>query len=154
MRTIVFYIIFIFSISCQANPEPELNVIDKSGNVYTYSIEELQSLPQKEVITVLPWFEGDNTFSGFLLTDLLKKNKITMPEMVTILALNDYKVTISKSDIIKYEPIIALKMSGEYMNVKNKGPFWLIFSLSDFKEIDTLEYHAKMIWQIKEIYLN
>ncbi|WP_039981800.1 hypothetical protein [Vibrio sagamiensis] len=138
---------------CNANQAFELKVYDRKGIVYTFTIDELQSLPRKELKTALPWLEGENVFSGFTLPDLLKENGLSMPTMVNIVALNGYRVAIPKSDIINYDPIIAFKMFNKYMEVRDKGPYWLVFPLSKFKEIDTVEYHAKMIWQIKEIYL-
>ncbi|CAK2335628.1 hypothetical protein VCRA2119O147_300047 [Vibrio crassostreae] len=39
------------------------------------------------------------------------------------------------------------------MSVRDKGPYWLIYPLSSTPDIDNTDFHAKMIWQIRDIHL-
>ncbi|GAL28475.1 hypothetical protein JCM19239_1551 [Vibrio variabilis] len=37
------------------------------------------------------------------------------------------------------------------MSIRDKGPYWVIFPLSQYPEIDNTDYHSMMIWQLKEV---
>jgi hypothetical protein len=77
-----------------------------------------------------------------------------MSKHVTLVALNDYKISVPNEDFKKYKPIIAIKQDGEFMSVRDKGPFWLIYPLSSKPDINNTDFHAKMIWQIRDIHLS
>jgi len=121
------------------------------------SMNQLKSeLPRSEFTTELPWLPKHEaaTFSGFTLFDLIAHLKLTNVKYVTITALNDYKASAPYSDIEKYRPIIAYSMNGEPMKIRDKGPFWFLYNLTLYREIDIPDYHSQMVWQIKEISLN
>jgi len=121
------------------------------------SMEQLKSkLPVSNFTTVLPWLEKGQTaeFSGFKMTDLLNYLKATQVKSATFIALNDYKASAPISDIEQYSPIIAYSMNHEAMKVRDKGPFWFLYDLSKYPQINTPDYHTQMVWQIKEISLS
>ena len=70
---------------------------------------------------------------------------------VSFIALNDYAASTTIENILKYDPIVAYKMNGEKMKVRNKGPYWLVFNLDKYPEIDNTAFHSQMVWQIDEI---
>ncbi|GMQ48943.1 hypothetical protein [Vibrio sp. 10N] len=117
----------------------------------TLSDQDLLELPQTEIATELPWIDGVSRFSGVQLTDIFNHIKTPIPKTMTFVALNNYQVEVEIQDIEKYQPIIANRKNGEMMSVRDKGPFWVIFPLSEYPEIDNTDYHAKMIWQLKEV---
>ena len=41
-----------------------------------------------------------------------------------VTALNDYTTVIPLSDFKKYNAILALKINGKYMRIRDKGPFY------------------------------
>ncbi|MCW0470047.1 hypothetical protein OH492_17340 [Vibrio chagasii] len=55
----------------------------------------------------------------------LRNHGLIAISLVTIVALNDYKVAVPKEDFDDYQPIIAIKQNGEFMSVRDKGPYWL-----------------------------
>lgn len=121
------------------------------------SMNQLKSeLPRTQFTTVLPWLPKNETatFSGFTLFDLIAHLKLTNVKSVTFTALNDYKASAPFQDIEKYRPIIAYSMNDEPMKIRDKGPFWFLYNLSKYKEVDSPGYHTQMVWQIKEISLN
>jgi hypothetical protein len=130
-----------------------ITVADENSKELTITQEQLLQLPQRSIITELPWIEGKSTFTGVYIEDLLNIVDKELPSQILIIALNSYNVTIPKSDFIKYKPIIAIKKDNQFMSIRNKGPFWLIFPLSELPSIDNVDYHAKMIWQISRIEL-
>ncbi|MDF5484596.1 oxidoreductase, partial [Vibrio parahaemolyticus] len=38
-----------------------------------------------------------------------------------------------------------------YIKVRNKGPFWVIYPLNFYSELNYNKYHAHMVWQVNEI---
>ena len=115
--------------------------------------EQLLLLPQTEIKTVLPWAEGESVYSGVTLQAILETMDLSISPLVTFVALNDYKVAVPKEDFDDHQPIIAIKENGKFMSVRDKGPYWLIYPLSSQPDINNTDFHAKMIWQIRDIHL-
>jgi len=132
----------------------QLTIFDQSGKKHSLTREQLLSLPQHEISTELPWIEGQSSYSGVDLNEVLKSIDVSMSKHVTLVALNDYKISVPNEDFEKYKPIIAIKQDGEFMSVRDKGPFWLIYPLSSKPDINNTDFHAKMIWQIRDIHLS
>ncbi|WP_399692947.1 hypothetical protein [Vibrio sp.] len=131
----------------------ELTVFDHLGQKHEFSREQLLSLPQQEISTTLPWVDGESVYSGVTLLAVLESMDLPVSAQVTFVALNDYKVAVPKEDFYDYQPIIAIKQNGEFMSVRDKGPYWLTYPLSARPDIDNTDFHAKMIWQIRDIHL-
>ena len=151
MRTALLLIFSFCSFSIFA--ASELTVFDHLGQKHEFSREQLLSLPQQEISTTLPWVDGESVYSGVTLLAVLESMDLPVSAQVTFVALNDYKVAVPKEDFYDYQPIIAIKQNGEFMSVRDKGPYWLIYPLSTRPDIDNTDFHAKMIWQIRDIHL-
>ena len=107
--------------------------------------------PQITFTTQLPWYPDANQFTGFRVSDLLQQLGVEDTLAVSFIALNDYAASTTIENILKYDPIVAYKMNGEKMKVRNKGPYWLVFNLDKYPEIDNTAFHSQMVWQIDEI---
>lgn len=115
-----------------------------------FGYADLKALPQREIRDDNPWEPGRPAFSGPTLSDVLALvgAQGTVLEMV---AINDYRVEIPLGDADLYEPILALDRNGTPMQVRDKGPVWLIYPAAAADDLgqDTME--ARMIWQLAEI---
>ena len=151
MRAALLFILSLCSFSIFA--ASELTIFDHLGQKHQFSREQLLLLPQKEISTSLPWLDGELVYSGVALQTVLETKDLTMASQVTFVALNDYKIAVPKEDFDDYQPIIAIKQNGQFMSVREKGPYWLIYPLSSTPDIDNTDFHAKMIWQIRDIHL-
>ncbi|MDA0151422.1 hypothetical protein OH460_03780 [Vibrio sp. Makdt] len=151
MRTTILFFLSLCSFSILASSG--LTVFDQIGKKHEMTREQLLLLPQTEIKTVLPWAEGESVYSGVTLQAILETMDLSISPLVTIVALNDYKVAVPKEDFDDYQPIIAIKQNGEFMSVRDKGPYWLIYPLSSQPDINNTDFHAKMIWQIRDIHL-
>lgn len=151
MRSTLFVFLLSYSLSVLASSN--LSVFEHTGKKHELSREQLLQLPQTEITTALPWSEGESVYGGVTLQVVLEALELSMPPLVTIVALNDYKVAIPKEDFCDHQPIIAVKRNGQFMPVREKGPYWLIYPLSSKPEINNTDFHAKMIWQIRDIRL-
>ncbi|MEH6652253.1 MAG: hypothetical protein V7707_19700 [Motiliproteus sp.] len=151
----------LFSATCFAGslPAPTGDVIlIISGNISHSNIAGtaqfdramLDALPQQHFTTTSPWTEGPHRYDGVLLKELL----ITVGAQsasVTLKALNDYHVTLELAPIADYPVLVAMKSDGKVMRVRDKGPLWLLYPMTDYPELDSQKNHLNMIWQLDRI---
>ena len=109
----------------------------------------LETIGVQQIQTSTPWTDGEPVFEGVLMRDLMRYVGAS-GESVTAVALNDYKVTLPASDFTKYPVLLAFKMNGEVLRVRDKGPLWIIYPQDQFPEIKDKSVHRKWVWQIKE----
>lgn len=112
----------------------------------------LQKLPQRSMTVVTPWTKGKTEFTGPLLIDVLKQVGGTSGAKLTATALNDYAVDIPMEDLRAYDVILAMKMNGKVLRVRDKGPLWVIYPWTDaHPELRDERYHGRSIWQLSKI---
>ena len=120
------------------------------GDHYAATVADLEKLPVTRIVTKTPFLPGTVVFEGVLLRDLLKAAGIKAT-LLKMTALNDYKVEVPESDADTYDVIVAYKVDGKYMRIRDKGPFWLIYPLDQHSELQNERTATKMIWQMKSI---
>lgn len=153
-----------FSIASMAAelPKPKGTVIlavsGNIGNTNTngeaqFDRQMLVQLPQTKITTHTPWTEGKHVYEGVLLNDLLEQVGATGHKLVAK-ALNDYHTEIDLESLRDYPILLAMKTDGMFMRVRDKGPIWIIYPLSDYSELDTGKHYEDMIWQLSglEVY--
>jgi hypothetical protein len=161
LRLFLSFLLVITAVShADELPKPEGRVVlTLSGKVLKSNSEEglvrldmatLESLPAFTFQTVTPWTEGLHTYQGVLLTELLTWVG-AQGEQLKVTALNDYSSLVDLNRTKPYPVILAYKSDGEYMKVRDKGPLWLIYPMSDYPELDTVDDHASMVWQVKAL---
>ncbi|MEH6470450.1 MAG: molybdopterin-dependent oxidoreductase [Halopseudomonas sp.] len=107
----------------------------------------LQALPQHHFTTTTPWTEGAHRYDGVLLKDLLAAVGARGSQL-TLYALNDYHATIQLAPLRDYPILVAMKADGRPMRVRDKGPLWLLYPMSDFPQLDSKKHHVGMVWQL------
>lgn len=110
----------------------------------------LERLPQSTVQTTTPWTEGLQRFEGVRLLELLRLLK-AKGTVVSLGALNDYRVTMDLRQYAPFNPLLALKHNGDPMRIADKGPIWLVFPQDDYPELDQAGVHDLWVWQLREI---
>jgi hypothetical protein len=136
--------------ACLAQEQPETLPLAIGSHGYSVTVADLEKLPVTRVVTKTPFLPGEVTYEGVLLRDLLKAAQLSSPTLV-MTALNDYAVDVPSSDAEKYNVIVAYKADGKFMRVRDKGPFWLIYPMDQFPELQDEATATKMIWQMKAI---
>jgi hypothetical protein len=120
-----------------------------AGDLAEFDLAMLEALPKHEVRTTTPWTDGVTTFEGFALKDLLAAVGATGTELSAI-ALNDYATTIPVSDG-DLGVIVAYKVNGDYISVREKGPLWVIYPFDERPELKTEINYGRSIWQMTKI---
>ncbi|MGL4926089.1 MAG: molybdopterin-dependent oxidoreductase [Plesiomonas shigelloides] len=107
----------------------------------------LDALPQYTITTTTPWYEGEKTFEGPLIKDVLAAVKAS-GKTLTFTALNDYESTLPVSDLAKYNVILARKIDGKMLSVRDKGPLFVIYPFDANPELKTKSYYSRCAWQV------
>lgn len=115
-----------------------------------YDLEALQTLPQTSFATTTLWTEGEQEFTGVLLSDLLADAGITEGRILAT-AINDYAVEIPLDEIDDIAPIVAYHLNGETMSVRDKGPLWIVYPYDMSVEYQTEINYSRSIWQLDRI---
>ena len=116
------------------------------------TLEGLDALDQQSFETTTIWTEGTVTFSGVSLRALLKHLNVE-GAAIELVALNDYAITIPISDLEDEVPIIATRMNGKTMSVRDKGPYWLVYPYDADRKYRTETVYSRSIWQLNRLKL-
>lgn len=120
------------------------------GEVALFDARMLDQLEAHTIRTSSPWFREPVTFSGPRLQAVLEAVG-AKGTMLHIVALNDYSVDIPISDAERFEPLLARRINGKELSVREKGPLFLIYPFDARPEIRNGQYYGRSIWQITQI---
>ena len=112
--------------------------------------EMLEKLPGREAAMTTPWIPGKPSFSGPLLREILKAAGAKGKTLV-VTALNDYSAEVPMEDAETLDTILAMKLDGKPMSVRDKGPLMLVYPFDKDKDLYNETYFNRSVWQIKDI---
>lgn len=115
-----------------------------------FDMAMLQALPQKSFLTHTPWEKEPIRFSGPLLRDLLALVKASGLR-IQATALNDYQIQIPTEDTLRYDVLMALRMNGEPMPVRTRGPLFIVYPFDADPELRSVKYYERSIWQLRAL---
>ncbi|MED7793150.1 molybdopterin-dependent oxidoreductase [Klebsiella aerogenes] len=131
-----------------------ITLINAEGNViHTITADEFNAYPQKTICTSTPWTDINKKacFTGVRIKDIINKYNIPS-DTLNFHALNDYDVNIPKSDINDYDIILASHMNGKQLEVRNFGPYMVIYPLDQYQnKLNRPDHLARFIWQVDKI---
>jgi hypothetical protein len=110
----------------------------------------LQALPQQTFTSRTPWDNHPVTFSGPRLRDVLALVKASGTQLRAV-ALNDYRVKLPASDADQFEVLVALRMNGQAIPVRTKGPLFMVYPFDSAPVLQSKLYYERSIWQLKAI---
>lgn len=110
----------------------------------------LQALETTTIETSTIWTEGVQVFEGVSLATLVKELGITGKTMRAT-AINDYAVDVPLSDAVEGGPIVAYRMNGDIMSVRDKGPLWIVYPYDSDADYRTEVIYSRSIWQLDRI---
>lgn len=120
------------------------------GAAADFDMSMLDDLLQATVTTKTPWYDGPKSFSGPLGLALLDAVGAS-GTMLKVTALNDYVTEIPVSDIRNYRVVLATRLDGDEMSVREKGPIFVIYPFDDHAELNNETYYGRSAWQVKSI---
>jgi hypothetical protein len=177
LAPVAFAALLIGSLACTANPRQAYDVVTPaaltpgttvpapasepiltltgaiaSTNTNGSLVFDMRTLEQVGLVTYAiddPWREARTTYTGVLVSDLLKVAKV--PASATSLhftALDDYEVDLPIADVNKYPILLATRANGDYMPLDDGGPSRIIFPYDAYRELNPLETKDLLIWSV------
>lgn len=133
-------------------------VLTVSGNIGVTNSEQgahfdqkmLDALGLTEVRTTTAWTDGAQVFEGVLLRSVLERVGAT-GTTITGIALNDYVAPIPVEDATLYNVILASKMNGEALTVRDRGPLFVVYPRDDHPELQEPHRNDRWVWQLREL---
>jgi hypothetical protein len=110
----------------------------------------LEEIGTTKLKTSTAWTTGEAEFEGVLVRDLLDALGAE-GTLVVATAVNDYVVSIPLRELYDYPVLLALKMNGEYLELKDKGPIWIVYPRDQFSELRNSMVDKKWVWQLSEL---
>lgn len=139
----------------QAMPagQPVLQISGKvaaPGGSVLLDMAALEGLPQHSFSTNTPWSKSPRKFTGPLLRDVLGLAGAQGTRLKAS-ALNDYQVTIPVEDAQHENVIVALRIDGKPIPVRERGPLFVIYPFDSKPQLQSQRYYERSIWQLKSI---
>lgn len=110
----------------------------------------LEALGMRSFETHTPWYDQKARFEGPLMTKVLDAVG-AYGDTVQALALNDYATEIPTSDFSRFGTILALKRDDVYLNVREKGPLFVVYPYDSDNELKQQKYYGRSAWQVAQL---
>lgn len=163
MRLIIMLLSVVLSMQVWAGeiPKPDGKIIlTLSGNIENtneagkavFDLASLENLGMVSFQTTSPWYDGRTTFEGISLEKLMDYVG-AKGSLVKVTALNDYTTEIPLSDFKKYNVILALKINGKYLRIRDRGPLFVVYPYDSMPELNNKVYYSRSAWQVSRMHI-
>lgn len=133
-------------------------ILTVSGKIRNFNVGEtavmdramLESLGMTTIETHTPWYDQTARFEGPLMTRILDYVG-AYGDRVMALALNDYATEIPISDFTRFGTIMAMKRDDVYLNVREKGPLFVVYPYDSDSELKQQKYYGRSAWQVAQL---
>lgn len=115
-----------------------------------FDLGMLEALPGRATVANTPWYPESTRFEGPLgsaVLDLVGAGGT----ILRVTALNDYVVEIPVADFRKWPVILATKINGKSISVREKGPIFVIYPFDQDPALYNELYFGRSAWQLKSI---
>ncbi len=126
--------------------------VTNGPGVAYFDSDMLDRLPQHEFTTSTPWYSEPRTFRGPLLRDLLSLLNASGTRLY-ITALNEYRAQLPVSDTAKYDVILACRINGHPLRVRDRGPTFIVYPFDQDPDLKSETYYNRSVWQVKRIHV-
>ncbi|WP_217415321.1 molybdopterin-dependent oxidoreductase [Marinobacterium ramblicola] len=115
-----------------------------------FDLAMLESFPQYDLEMETPWTDGVQRFQGVALNELLLAVG-AQGSTLRAMALNDYQATINLDELRDVQVLLAVKLNGRHMRVRDKGPLWIVYPTDSFSAADLPRHQSNMVWQLRSL---
>ena len=148
----VFVLTFLFASAASAGDEVYLRLTNGSdGAVVELTEDDLLAMEQFTVFTENEFVDGLAEFTGPLARDVIALLNAPEIETLKLTAVNDYAVEVPMSDLLDYDVIFAMAQNGTRFSIRDKGPIWVIYPMSENVELQDRVYNDRLIWQLVKV---
>jgi hypothetical protein len=121
-----------------------------ADRVARFDMAMIEALPSARLSTSTPWTKGVQEFVGVPLRALLDAVG-AQGHQVQATAINEYRSVIPLEDAVRDNALIAYRLNGQPMPVREKGPLWLVFPYDSSPRMRTDAMLGRSIWQLKTL---
>lgn len=121
-----------------------------SGKDAVLDLAMLEAVPGRSMTSRTPWMDGETTFEGPFLRSVLEMVG-AHGKLLAITAFNGYAADVPIEDAADYDTILATKMNGKHMSVRDKGPVFLMYPFDTNDELYNEKFFSRCVWQIMQI---
>lgn len=127
--------------------------VKNSVDGYVLTKEMFDTMSKSSIKTSTSWTPKGQpvNFEGVKIKDILKLVE-AKGETLRVHALNDYWVDIPVTDVNTYDIILATKMDGKPLQVRDFGPYFVIYPVDSYPtKLNSPIYLSRFIWQVDKI---
>lgn len=117
------------------------------GKKAKFDRETLQALGTHNLTTSTTWTDGPQNFEGPRLSAVLDAVGAEGNTLEAV-ALNNYSVELEVDELRRYPVLLASRMNGKTLSVRDKGPLWIVYPRDQYPQVSQ---DHKWIWQVKEL---
>ncbi|MCB5408713.1 hypothetical protein H0485_01655 [Pseudogemmobacter sp. CC-YST710] len=131
-----------------------LKITYSTGKSLALSDADLAALPWHNLRTHTFWTDGVQEFRGPSLRDVMAlgtEAETLRGKTFRMKALNEFSVEVPADDMFDSNPLLAREMNGRPMQVRDKGPLWLVYPRDDRPDLQNPVYDDRWIWQLNDI---
>jgi hypothetical protein len=121
--------------------------VTNAGDTAVFDRAMLEALGMISFRTHTPWYSEPTTFEGVPMTVLMQCVE-AKGQTLTTTALSDYCAETPIADLARYHPILALKRDGQYLEIRDKGPLFLVYPFDSAAELQSQRFYSQSTWQI------
>lgn len=121
-----------------------------NGDKAEFDLDMLHALGTRAMSVTTSWTDGTQEFSGVLMRHLMAAAG-AKGKTVEAIALNDYTYTLDIKDFSLYPVIVATKLNGKILKIRDKGPLWIVYPLDTFTEEQRIGIERRMVWQLRQL---
>ncbi len=158
MLVVVSYVGLFIGITANAQDYDDertlLTVISDGAEPFEFTEADIMAIDQTVVRTENEFVDGMVAFEGPLARDVLEAvdpNFAETVEIVKLIAVNEYAVEIPVTDFLEYDVLFALSADGQKFSLRDKGPIWVIYPMSDNPVLVDRIYNDRLIWQLTTV---
>jgi len=115
-----------------------------------FDLDMLRAMPVVTFRTSTPWTEGPVEFEGVLLDDVFKAVAASGTS-IKAAALNDYIADVDVATVVSAGAILAYRMNGAELSVRDKGPLWIMFPFDENPKLKAETIYSQSVWQLRKL---
>jgi hypothetical protein len=115
-----------------------------------FDLAMLRAMPAVTIRTATPWTDGQADFEGVLLEEVFKAVAAS-GQSIKAAALNDYVADVDVKTVISAGAILAYRINGSDISVRDQGPLWIMFPFDDKPELKSELIYSQSVWQLRKM---
>lgn len=121
-----------------------------AGDRADFDLEMLRAMPAVKIKTTTQWTDGEIEFEGVSIEELFSAVGAT-GKAVKAAALNDYIAEVDPATLISSGAILAYRMNGADISVRDKGPLWIMFPFDEKPQLKAETIYSQSVWQLRKM---